>query len=282
MMFRFALKDVEIKITSQKKNIISPLFTDEWHQVNQNEFTLDVERVAWYYARNGNYIEIYPYDGFDKNTLELYLNGSVYGAILHQRTILPLHGSSFIYNKEGIMVCGESGAGKSSLTAAFCLNGANFLTDDISPVAVNNSQPIILTLSDRIKLWDDTLFQLNLQKEGLEKIDTDAEKFYFPMDTSNLDQYLLNRVFILEIHDEISVEFQEIKGAEKLTSIRNQIYRLEYLQGMPQNESAFFKTLADVSNNVTVTRIKRPAEIPVQQLMDLLKKQIALKQPLDA
>ncbi len=281
MPFRFPLKDVTIKITTQKTTVLSPLFTDEWQQVNQHEFTLDAEGVAWYYARNGNYIEICPYEGFDKNTLELYLNGSVYGVILHQRMLLPLHGSSIIYNKEGIMLCGESGAGKSSLTAAFCLNGASFLTDDISPVSVKNGQPIILTLSDRIKLWDDTLLQLNLQKEGLEKIDSDAEKFYFPMEGSKLDQYPLSRIFILEIHDASTTEFEEIKGAEKLTSIRNEIYRLEYLQGMPQNESAFFKTLVQVSN-IAVTRVKRPIEIPVRQLMELMKKQIALQQTIDA
>jgi hypothetical protein len=275
MIFRFPLKDVTIIITHQKRIINFPLYSDNWHQINQNEFTLEVEGVAQYYASNGNYIEICPCEAYHQSTLELYLNGSVYGAILLQRMILPLHGSCFIYNGNGSMICGESGAGKSSLTAAFCLNGGQFLTDDISPVSIKGGKPYILTLSDRIKLWDDTLVQLNIQKEGLEKIDGETEKFYFPIDGGKLDLFLLCRIFILETHNSPDMEFQEIKGAEKLTSIRNHIYRLEYLSGMPQVEYIFFQNLVDISNNVTIIRVKRPPKISIHKVMSLLKKYMA-------
>jgi len=275
MIFRFPLKDVTIKVTKQKKSVDFPQYSDNWNQITQNEFALDVEGVARYYACNGNYIEVYPYEGFNQQALELYMNGSVYGAILHQRKIIPLHGSCFIYGGKGIMVCGESGVGKSSLTAAFCLEGSEFLTDDVTPIVINNSKPYILTLSDRIKLWDDSIEQLNLSKEGLLKIDLENEKFYFPVESEKPDFFLLNQIFVLEIHDKTAVEFQQIKGAEKVTIIRNQIYRMEYLQGMPENESVFFEYLVNISNHVTITLVKRPAKIPIQQLMLLLKKYIA-------
>ena len=275
MIFRFPLKDVTIKVTKQKKSVDFPQYSDNWNQITQNEFALDVEGVARYYACNGNYIEVYPYEGFNQQALELYMNGSVYGAILHQRKIIPLHGSCFIYGGKGIMVCGESGVGKSSLTAAFCLEGSEFLTDDVTPIVINNSKPYILTLSDRIKLWDDSIEQLNLSTDGLLKIDLENEKFYFPVESEKPDFFLLNQIFVLEIHDKTAVEFQQIKGAEKVTIIRNQIYRMEYLQGMPENESVFFEYLVNISNHVTITLVKRPAKIPIQQLMLLLKKYIA-------
>jgi len=275
MIFRFPLKDVTIKVTKQKKSVDFPLYSDDWNQITQNEFALDVEGVARYYACNGNYIEVYPYEGFNQQTLELYMNGSVYGAILHQRKIIPLHGSCFIYGGKGIMVCGESGVGKSSLTAAFCLGGSEFLTDDVTPIIINNSKPYILTLSDRIKLWNDSLEQLNLSTDGLLKIDFENEKFYLPVESEKPDFFLLEKIFVLEIHDKTAVEFQQIKGAEKVTIIRNQIYRMEYLQGMPENESIFFEYLVNISNHVTITLVKRPAKIPIQQLMVLLKKYIA-------
>lgn len=278
MTFRFPLNDITIKVTDQKTIVAFPLYTDEWSQINQQEFSLDVEGVAWFYASNGNYLEVYPYQGYNRHTLELYLNGSVYGAILHQRMKLPLHGSSFNYKGKGIMICGESGAGKSSLTAAFCLSGSHFLTDDVTPMEFNNGKPFILTLSDRIKLWDDSLDQLKLQKEGLEKIDPETEKFYFPMDAGKTERFPLGLLYVLEIYEGDNVEFQEIKGAEKATTIRNEIYRLEYLQGMPENESAFFQQLVDTCNNVSIFRIKRPAAIPVHQVMTLLKNHINLQQ----
>ena len=78
----------------------------------------------------------------------------------------------------------------------------------------------------------------------------------------------------MEIHNNTSIEFNEIRGTEKLTRLRNQIYRLEYLQGMPENESAFFQNLADISKNVRIILVKRPDETSIQHLMSLLKKYI--------
>ena len=42
------------------------------------------------------------------------------------------------------MICGHSGTGKSSVTAAFCQEGAIFINDDITPVAVAGSKTTIL------------------------------------------------------------------------------------------------------------------------------------------
>lgn len=274
MTFSFPLQDVTIKIVQEKILVTQPLYIDNYHQINQQEFYLDVKGIASFYARNGNYIEIQPHESYDLHTLELYLNGSVYGAILHQRKMVPLHGSSFIYKDKGIMICGESGAGKSSITAAFCFTGSRFLTDDVTPMVMEGGKPNMLTLSDRIKLWDDALEQLNLQNEGLIKINQHNEKFYFPIDKEATAKFPLNTLFVVEIHDKMEVEFRELKGAEKLTILRSQIYRLEYLKGMPENEAVFFHQLATISNNVNIIIIKRPFKIPIPDLMSLLKNYI--------
>jgi len=94
------------------------------------------------------------------------------------------------------------------------------------------------------------------------------------MDAGKTERFPLGLLYVLEIYEGDTVEFHEIRGAEKATTIRNQIYRLEYLQGMPENESAFFQQLVDTCNNVSIFRIKRPAVVPVHQLMTLLKNHI--------
>ena len=274
MLLRFPIKDVTIKVTKHKSKVNLPLYTDEWNEINQNEFTLDVEDVAWFYASAGNYIEVSPYGIFKKQALELYLNSTVYAAILHQRKILALHGSCFNYQYNNIMICGDSGAGKSSLTVAFCLNGGTFITDDISPVTFTSDKPYILSLSDTIKLWEDSLAQLNIKKEGLVKILDDADKFYFPVKKEATGTFLLSLLFVLEVTDKAVVEFEEIKGVEKLNLLRSQIYRLEMLKGMPENELLIFHQLADISNNVKIIRVKRPIDISINRLMNLLKNYI--------
>ncbi len=146
---------------------------------HQHEFTLDVEEVAWFYVQGGNYIEICPYKGYSHHSVELFLNSTVYAAILHQRKILAMHGSCFSYNGKNLMICGESGAGKSSLTVAFCMAGSSFLTDDVSPVIFRHELPFVLPLSDRVKLWENTLVQLSIEKYGLKKIQEETDNFIF-------------------------------------------------------------------------------------------------------
>ena len=265
MKFRFPLKDVTILITEQKTQVNSPLYSDEWNQINQNDFALDAEGVAWFYAKNGNYIEIFPYENYNQHTLELYLNGSVYGAILHQRLILPLHGSSFNYLGNGIMVCGDSGVGKSSITAAFSLNGAAFLTDDITPVLFTDNNPQIWAISDRIKLWADSLKQLKLEKTGLHQIDAETEKFFFPINRSKGIIFPIHQIFLLGIHDQPGIKFQKITGIEKFTAIRNEIYRSEYLLGMPECEPSYFNQITCISKEISVIKVLRPTNITIEQ-----------------
>ena len=111
MNLKFPLADVTIEITTLKKEVTAPLYDDGFYRLNQHEFSMDVEDVGWFYASGGNYIAMVLNPAATQANIELYLNGSTYGAILHQRKIMPMHASCFVHNNKGIMLCGESGAG---------------------------------------------------------------------------------------------------------------------------------------------------------------------------
>jgi hypothetical protein len=275
MNLRFPLADVKVEMVSVKQEVNSPLYSDGFYCMNQEEFSMDVKGVAWFYASGGNFISLVPYPDADKTTIELYLNGSAYGAILHQRKILPLHGSCFRYEGQGVMICGEAGAGKSSLTASFCLNGSEFLTDDVTPLLFKNEKPYIWALSDRIKLWGDTLRQLKQEEDGLHRIDPATEKFYFPMDGATGNTFRLDRVYIIEISDNLEVSFEELSGSSKFAALRNEIYRLEYLNGMPENKAVYFEKLIDISNHINVIRVKRPESFRIKELRTLVEKHLS-------
>ena len=274
----FPLPDIHIKIITEKKEVISPLYTDGFYRINQREFSMDVEKVGCFYAAEGNTVEVMPYPGVDNATLELYLNGSTYGAILHQRGILTMHGSCFSYEDQGVMLCGESGAGKSSLTTSFVLEGNTFLTDDVTPLLFSNKVPLIWAMSDRVKLWGDSLAQLKQENELLQRIEPKTDKYYFPLQPSKQETYPLHQIFILEPTDTEEVIFEEINGSAKVTALRKQIYRPEYLQGMPDNEALFFKQLIELSKNTTLTRIKRSIDHPIKTTQSKLKKYLTKSQ----
>jgi GTPase SAR1 family protein len=275
MNFRFPLNDVKIKSSKTKLFVDSPTFSYDCMQINQHEFSLTVDDIAHFYAANGNFVQISPADKANRESIELYLNGSVYGAILHQRKIMPIHGSCFIYNNKGIMICGESGAGKSSITASFCHNGSNFLTDDVTPLVFTENLPFILPLSDRIKLWDDSLNQLKLSKNNLTQIWSDYKKYYLPIDIEIAKPFPLHQIFIIEIDNKSEVEFQKLTGVKRFTALRNEIYRWEYLQGMPESEAGYLNQLISISINVSVVKVLRPGNIKIDSLRTILSNYIS-------
>ncbi len=264
-----------MKKVTEPRAVVSPDYADDFWQMNQREFAMQVEGVGRYYACDGREVEYTPVKGASRETLELYLNGSVYGAILHQRKILPLHGSSFVLDGKGILVCGEAGAGKSSVTASFVFNGAGFLTDDVTPMVIREGVPMIMALSDRIKLWDDTLKQLGLKNKGLKKIAPDNEKYYYPVSKVGSEYFPLNMVFIISAGHEAGVLMREVTGADKFVALRNEIYRWEYLEGMKENEEVYFRTLSGIASTVKVFAVRRSDATGITELRETLEKIIA-------
>lgn len=254
-----------------------PLFSLRFLEVEEKDFFLDVYNVANFRVTNGEKIQIRPYDGkCDPESISLFLNGSILGVVLHQRGILPLHGSSFDYLDKGIMICGRSGVGKSSVAMAFCQNGAKFITDDISPVKVSEHETFIIPIRSRVKLWDDTLRKLNIENNDLSRIRPGFDKFYLPaISESKYAMQRLHQLFVLSIHNKNEFIAEEQKGMDKYNVLLRQIYRKAYLKGMPETEKAYFKQLFKLASAVRIKIIKRPQICSIQDTMRFIENEIS-------
>lgn len=254
--------------------IINPHFTSAQIQVAENDFYLKVFDVASYRVKNGNSIQVYVYEKADLASIKLFLNSSVLGAVLHQRGLLPFHGCSFQYEQKGILICGASGAGKSSVTTAFCQNGALFINDDITPLEISASGTTIVPIKTRIKLWDDSIKQLGIENNRFEKIRPTLEKFYLS-DVENLKtKQELHHILILCQHNKKVFESHELGGIEKYNALRNQIYRKMYLKGMPERQKDYFKQLLLLAKKVRVTIINRPQLADITNTMEYIKQEL--------
>lgn len=268
---KFPLSDVKVRQADSVRTVEHPTVERSWIRLNENEFWMSVKNVGTFYACNGKEVEFSPEPGVTLEPVELYLNGSVYGAILHQRGILPIHGSSFAYTNKGVMLCGDSGAGKSSLTAAMCLNGdAGFLTDDVTPIQFNNNRPVVMGKSDRIKLWDDSLNQLSQPKDGLRQIRPEDKKYYVDFDSQKQHSFPLHEILVLKKTENSEPAAEEMSGQEAFSVLREEIYRLYYLEGMPEKKAIYFKQLAAICNHCRIRKINRPATIPIKKMKEYL------------
>lgn len=254
----------------------SYIFSRPHFKIKEEDFFLDIKNVARYRVQNGTTIQYFPYEEADENSINLFLEGSVLGALLHQRGILPFHGSSFHYKGKGIMICGHSGAGKSSLTTAFCQKGGVFINDDISPVTVSDQEITILPVKTRIKLWKDALKKLEIGQNGLSRIRPEMDKFYFPVEEKINTGHKLDRIFVLTSHQKEEYSAKELDGIAKYNVLRHQVYRRVYLKGMPETEKKYFKQLFALAKKVSVVSIARPVICDIHDTMRFIEKEILL------
>lgn len=274
MNFRFPLKDVSISSAETLADLTALTEIEPGVALNQHQFQFSEENVGVFQALNASEIRIQAKPESRKNDLELILNGSVFGAILHQRNILSFHAGSFEFLKHGILICGDSEVGKSTTTLNFCLSGANFLSDETTPVLFEDGTAFIWGISDRLKIWDDALDSLGLPKEKLLKISEEDEKYYYELQATGA-KVPLSLIFVLEFSGHAELESAFLSGKEKLVVLRNQVYRKEYLSAMPETEKSFFKQLAFISQHIPVVRISRPEHIHPNDLKIYLSEFIA-------
>jgi hypothetical protein len=265
MRLRFPVKDISLKEADAVPSVREPLFSGDLWQVTNTEFALQVPGVGDFYVRDGRDIIYRTVAGADPEWVKLYLYGQVLVALLHQRKIISFHASSFIHNGRGIMILGETGAGKSSLTVSFALAGSGFLNDDLTPVIFKKSKPFIWPLYRDIKLREDTVSQLGISSEKLREAEAGTGKQYLDVSRANVSNHPLHIIIRIEIGDNHTVEFQEPSHAEKFSLLRSEICSWEILAGMPETEAAYLQQLVKIVEQVKVVRVIRPAAIEIRR-----------------
>jgi hypothetical protein len=261
----FPLSGVELIETDKVSGVASHLSSDQSWIVNQNEFFIKVEGVGSFYAREGVKVEYAAAPDADQDWVDLYLKGQVLVALLHQRRIINFHASSFIYNHRGIMILGETGAGKSSLTASFILGGAGFLSDDLTPVFSRNGKPYIMALGRDIKLRANTVGQLNIGIENLKDAEAGTGKQYLQTEKPYAADYPLDTILKIEVGNVFAPEFYTPAASEKFALLRSEICLWEMLAGMPETEEAYLNQLVKIVEKVNIVRVVRPAVIEIDR-----------------
>lgn len=115
---------------------------------------LTIDDVGRYHIAGGSEIMVEANEGVDPRNVRLFLLGSAFGALLHQRGLLPLHANAVEIEGRAVAFMGPSGAGKSTLAAWLEDRGHQILTDDVCVVDFpDDSAPAIHPGLARIRLW---------------------------------------------------------------------------------------------------------------------------------
>lgn len=244
------------------------------YQAAPGRFLLKIKNVANYLVEDGCKISIQRADGAEDAVIRLFLQGSAFGALLHQRGLLPLHASAILANGKAILFCGVSGAGKSTLAGAFCERGYPVLTDDICALSsVAGEVPMILPGFAQIKLWADAARKLKKDPSSLQRIRNNLEKYRLPVhDAFHADPVPLDRIYVLSSSNFDRFEIDPICGLDKLKTLLKNTYRFRFSEGLGK-KLQHFNCCTVMGEYAEIRSVKRPVNgFRIDELADLIEK----------
>lgn len=149
-------------------------------------------------------------DGVDPVLLRLLLLGAGLSMALIAEGLPLLHATT-VRLESDVAICGASGVGKSSFTAALLARGATLVADDLTAL----DQGCVRIGIPRIKLWRDAALHFGHDPEGLERVHPAFEKFSLRVPVVE-ERRPLRRIAVLQ---QGSQEIRRLRGNEALTTL---------------------------------------------------------------
>lgn len=195
---------------------------------------LTIPDVGRYRIAGGSDIVVDAGANIPASNVRLFLLGSAFGALLHQRRMLPLHANAIEVNGHALAFMGESGAGKSTLAAWFHDHGYRILADDVCVVGFDHAgHPYAAPGLPRLRLWSEALESTGRDASNFVRSYAGAaeqmDKFDVPIDASSVrsSPAELAAVYLLERGDRFSITPATGLGAAELLFANT--YRGSYL-----------------------------------------------------
>jgi hypothetical protein len=225
--------------------------------VDGEDALLVVRDVGRFLTRGGREMIVEPAAGVSARNLRLYLLGSAFAAILHQRGLLPLHANAVVVDGRAIGFMGHPGAGKSTLAAWFHDRGFEVLADDVCVVTIGaDGEPIAHPGIPRLRLWMEALEASGRNAAGYERAFDDMEKYNVPTDLERLPPPVpLSHLYLLErAEDEPGID--RVQGAAAVEALVANTYRGAYVPLMGRT-APHLLACAQLARSVPVFRARR-------------------------
>lgn len=187
-----------------------------------------VPALARYTVTGGAHILVEQAPGASARNVRLFLLGSVFGILLHQRGALPLHANAIEIDGRAVAFCGASGAGKSTLAAWFHDRGHRILADDVCVIGLVAGAAMAQAGLPRLRLWRDALATGGRDAENYQRSFDDMDKYDVPTGDARGDALPLAAVYRLERSETSAIS--RLSGGAAIEMLIANTYRGEYLR----------------------------------------------------
>lgn len=224
------------------------------------EVRYSIPGIADYRVEGGARITIAPHADADTAAVRLFLFGSVFALLCHQRGIVPLSGTTVEVSGRAIVLAGVGASGRSTLGAAFLRRGHRIVADDLTPVTLHDSEALALPGVPRIGLWPDAIAGLGwTDQPGVALREGISKRGLAPPDAFAGTRVPIAAVVHLERHVGSigNAIFRRLRGQAAITALHRRVLRHRSLHALAGNKIGLARCVAlagRVPRHFTLTR----------------------------
>lgn len=200
------------------------------HRLDECAMLVSIEGIGRFRVRDGREITVEPDPRAHAQNVRLYLLGSAFGLLLHQRGLLPLHANAIELEGTAVAFMGPSGEGKSTLAAWFHDRGHAVVADDVCVIRFDERRrPVAAPGAPKLRLWKEALEATGRRPEDFSRAwagDDTWDKFDVPLQQVSATGLPLRALYLLESGTESRIDLLE--GADAARAVIENTYRGAY------------------------------------------------------
>jgi hypothetical protein len=227
-------------------------------QIAGQQFLMHIPGIARILLSAGSEIVVAPETESSAADVPIFLLGTAFGILLHQREQIVLHASAVRVNGKAILFCGASGAGKSTLAAALAQRGYPLITDDLCAITMTDAGvPMVHSDGRQLKLWAQAIEKLDLKQNRGGRVRASLEKFYVEPSEVFTEPLALGAVYALREArppHEPGIERPNVVDAALI--LRRNAYRPKLVNRMGQKIN-YFHAATTVANKAGIFSLTR-------------------------
>lgn len=228
-----------------------------WQRAD-GRFLMRIPHVARFLLEGGHSIAFEAEDDAELQDVAVFLSGSVFGVLLHQRNHIVLHASAVLVGDKAVLFCGQSGAGKSTLAAALGEHRYSHIADDQCAIEIGDDGiPRIQADGRRLRLWEKSIGELGLDDRRGDPMRNRLRKFYVEPVTASDAPVPIGAVYaLIEIRGQQEPNIERPNVVEATRLLVANAYRPMLVHRLDQRE-VYFRAAAAIAATSGIFRLKR-------------------------
>ena len=234
--------------------------------------TLFSNKTVYLVVEEGNTIKYQAKENADWQYLKTYVLGFGFAFLFLQKNQMAIHCSSVVCDKGALLLAGESGSGKSTLTRALIKLGFKLMADDMELVRIRGNDLFAYPAFPYQKMCRNEVEKLANAEEAI-YVDEMKDKFMVPCFSvfEEQEQKVMGMV-ILKVSNCEQVQFEEVKGLDKLYAIYGNLFVRKLLHREKINPHIIDACLK-IAAIIPIYCLNRPVGVDsVEDQIDLLKR----------